>query len=434
MVSFWDRFSLIFNKENPFSFLVLGFLIHSIAKIFLSVTGLQIVYSLVCVVGWFYIFRGFYLMRHELRFQLDGFQGWWVKLYIVLCVIMIARGYMIDYKYLWFSTNGFINYHFFNPTYILPYLMPLLLFIPIEEYDFRPLVTASVIISVIVIVSYIFVYKQIIIGSVLMAKGFYTEGFELYKFYGQLYINVAIIALCRRYVTSGVWLLNTIALILTLLINVFAARRGNTAIMSAVLVFDLYFFIKSLSKRYRILSTFGLGVFVAIAVWMSINSPSFRYIQERGLEDNRSYIDKALMDQMTDTQLIFGKGLNGRYYFNLNQSYDYLDGYRYVSETGYYNLILKGGYLLTWVYILMMLYPAYLGLFKSNNLLCRALAFLMVLSLLELFPFGHLMFNLKFMVLWMGIAMNSCEGIREMDNDEIYERYFALDDEDSVDN
>lgn len=425
---------LIREKGYPFSYIVLGFVLHSVAKIFLNITNMQIVYSLVCVVGWFYIIRGFYLMRHELKFQFYGFQKAWVIIYMILCLVMITRGYMIDYKYLWFTTNGFINYHLFNPTYILPYLLPLLLFIPLEEYDFRPLVSASVIISLAVIFSFLFIFRQIVAGSIMASAGVETEGFGLLKYYGQLYINVSIIALCRKYVSNKIWLLNSIALILTLLINAIAARRGTTAIMSAILIFDLYFYIKTLPKRIRLLSSIVFIIGIAVVVWMSLGFKSFRYIKERGFEDNRSYIDKALMDQMTDEQLWFGKGLNGRYYFNLHLENDYLDGYRYISETGYYNLILKGGYVFAWVYILMILYPAYLGMFRSRNLLCRALGFLMFLSLLELFPFGMLTFNLKFLVIWMGVAMNSSPVIRKLDDEEVYEHYFAINNEDSMDN
>ena len=95
-----------------------------------------------------------------------------------------------------------------------------------------------------------------------------------------------------------------------------------------------------------------------------------------------------------------------------------------MSETGYYNLVLKGGYLLAWTYILLLLYPALLGIFKSRNTLCKALGFIILLSLVELYPFGHLTFNLKFLVIWMGIAMLMSPEVRNMDDNEIRDYYF----------
>ncbi|MCM1138947.1 MAG: hypothetical protein NC453_10305 [Muribaculum sp.] len=424
------------DQEKPFSYIVWGFLFHSLGRVFLNVTHLQIAYAFVCCLGWLYILRGFYLLRHELYWQLSGKQRVFLFVYMALCLIMIVRGYTIDYKYLWLNSNGFINYHLFNPTYILPYLMPFVLLIPTSEYDFRPIVKVSVVLSVVVIICFALFYKEIIYSSVRQSLGILQSTdskAEDYMYYGQLYANVAIIALCRKYVSARIWFLNTVALILTLMINLMAARRGTSVTMFAILLFDVYFLVKSFSFRARLIISVMAAVIIGASSVLLYNFNGFDYIKKRGMQDSRSHIDIALMEQMTDEQLIFGKGLNGRYYYDLHLAWDYLGGWRYVSETGYYNLILKGGYLLAWTYILFLLYPAYMGIFKSRNLLCKALGFLIFLSLLELYPFGHLSFNLKFLILWMGIAINSDPELRELDDDEISQRYFKTD-EDTLDN
>lgn len=58
------------------------------------------------------------------------------------------------------------------------------------------------------------------------------------------------------------------------------------------------------------------------------------------MEDTRSGVDEALLNQMSDTELFFGKGLNGRYFYPLSNE-DHLNGWRYGSETGFYNIVLK---------------------------------------------------------------------------------------------
>lgn len=418
----------ICDRKSPFSYVVWGMLLHSMGKVFLNITQMQFVYAVACCIGWYYIFKGFYLVRDSLSFQLPRKYIWLLYLYMLLCLIMIIRGYLIDYPYLWFTTQGFINYHFFNPTYILPYLMPLILVWPIGNFDFRPIVKASVVVSFIVVISFFLFYDEILSASVKQALGTLqsTENAaETYRYYGQIYVNVALIVLCRKYVSSKVWLINTIALTFTLLINMMAARRGTSAMIGALLLFDIYFYIKSLRRYYRVLSIV-ITVFIASGVlyWASGFS-GFDYLRKRGLEDSRSKVDAALMSQMDDVELWIGKGLNGRYYFNLHLKNDRLNGWRYVSETGYYNLVLKGGYILAWTYILLLLYPAFLGIFRSNNLLCKALGFIIFLSLIELYPFGHLSFNLKFLVIWIGVAMLMSRKIRDMGDNEIYEHYFA---------
>lgn len=340
---------------------------------------------------------------------------------------MIIRGYLIDYPYLWFTAGGFINYHFFNPTYILPYLMPLMLLWPICDYDFKPIVKASVIISIVIIVSFVLFYDKILASSIKQSLGILQstdDQAESFRYYGQLYINISLIALCRKFVSSKIWLLNIIALIFTLMINLMAARRGTSATIGALLLFNIYFYIKSLNYRYRMLTTIVSIIIISGAMYIFSDFSGFGYIKKRGMEDSRSKVDKALMSQMDEVQLWTGKGLNGRYFFDLHLKSDRYNGWRYVSETGYYNLVLKGGYLLAWTYILLLLYPSLLGIFKSRNTLCKAMGFIILLSLAELYPFGHLTFNMKFMVIWMGVAMLMSPEIRNMDDNEIRDFYF----------
>lgn len=418
----------VLDKQTPFSYVVWGMLIHVMAYVLVQATQLTMIYAGICVVGWYYILMGFYLERRELFMQLHGKYLMMLMAYIGLCIVMIARGYMIDYPYPWFSNEGMINYHFFAPHYILPYLMPFILLWPVEHYDFRCLVRASVVVSILVILVFVVFYDEILESSLKQSIGQLNKSYEAqsenFQPLGELYFNVAIIVLCRKYVTSKVWLINTAGLVVSLLINLMAARRGNSAIYGALVLFNIYFYIRSLSYRARVFATIATALVVGSAVYVSMSFSGFNYIRKRATIDNRSQVDEALMSQMTEEEEWFGKGLNGRYYFNLYLYNDRYDGWRYLSETGYYNMILKGGYVMTWLYILLLLYPAYVGFFKSRNLLCKAFSFIIFLSLLELYPFGHLLFNLKFMIIWMGLAFNTNSYVREMDDEEIYQYYF----------
>lgn len=417
----------ICDRQSPFSYVVWGMLLHSLGMVFLNITHMQIVYATTCCFGWYYIFRGFYLTRHYLAFQLPHEYLRLLFFYIILCIVMIARGYLIDYPYQWFTTQGLINFHLFHPTYILPYLMPLILLWPIGDYDFRPIVKASVVISVIVVVCFFLFYDKILASSIRQGLGTLQsteDTAESYRYYGQIYVNISLIALCRKYVSSKVWLINIIALVFSLLINMMAARRGNSATIGALLLFNIYFYIKSLNRYYRGLMTLATVLLVSGTVYLASDFSGFGYLKKRGFEDSRTKVDETLMSQMNDVQLWIGKGLNGRYHFDLHLKNDKFNGWRYVSETGYYNLVLKGGYLLAWTYILLLLYPALLGIFRSRNSLCKALGFIILLSLIELYPFGHLTFNLKFLVIWMGIGFLMSSDVRNMDDQEIRDLYF----------
>ncbi len=406
---------------TPFGEITTGFFFHLLGQAVVAVSGNQIAQAMVCVVGWYYIIKGINDIKgYYLPFS--GFYRFLYILYLLLCCIMIVRGYMIDYNYQWISFQGLIYYHFFSPTYILPYLMPLIAFIPLRYFNFRPFIKISIIIAVLSILICAIFLPQILNSAMAQAVG--EDG--LYSFgssFAQIYLPVAFAVLCRQYISKKTWLINSVALFLILLVFAIAARRGSTVTTACLFLFNLYFYIKTKRRSTRILAVICSIIIVLGAAYYFMSSDAFAFIKARGLEDTRSGVDRALLSQMTDVEKVFGKGLNGRYYYPLYED-DYLQGWRYGSETGFYNIVLKGGYLMAFVYIVLLAYPAILGIYKSRNILCKALGFYIILSLIKLYPFGWLMFNMEFLVIWMGVSMCYNPIIRNMSDRQAYLYFF----------
>lgn len=411
--------------KSPFNEIVTGFFFHLIGQVVIAVTNNQFLQACVCSVGWIFIIKGFVqlIQRKEFRLPFGGLYRILFLVYLLICVIMIIRGYMIDYNFQWISFQGFINFHFFSPYYILPYLMPLLVFIPYKYYTFSLFIKYSVIISLISIIVFLLFYQQILYSSSLLARGLDGDyGFG--SSFAFIYIPCAFAVLCKRYVSTKVWVINSIGLFLSLLIFAIAARRGSTVITACLFLFNIYFFVKPM-KGIKKMFIYLLGIcFIVMGSYFFQTSNQFSFIRERGLEDNRSGVDQALLAQMDDTELIFGKGLNGRYYYPLNLEDDYLNGWRYGSETGFYNIVLKGGYVMAFIYIFLLVYPAFMGILNSRNILCKALGFYIILSLVELYPFGWLSFNMKFLIIWMGVALCCNKKIRLLNDNQIYSYLF----------
>ena len=63
-------------------------------------------------------------------------------------------------------------------------------------------------------------------------------------------------------------------------------------------------------------------------------------------------------------------------------------------------------------------------MFRSNNLLCKASGYFIFVSLLELYPFGWLMFDLKFLIIWMGVVICMNPQVRYMNDEQVYELFF----------
>lgn len=416
---------LFIDRQKPFTSIVAGIALHSLATIFRYISGSEVIYAIICLIGWGYVISGIYKLKLKSKLKVGKGYGSLIIMYMLLCLIMIIRGYLIDYPYPWNSFMGMINFHLFVPTYILAFLMPLVSFIPPSDFDFRCIAKWSIVFSYITVFTLVFFGRDmLIVSAIKVIGGDVDAGGDTYKYYGLIYSNVALVSLCSALVSKKVWRINTIGLLCALLINLICARRGDSAILTMIFILDLVFYTKTKRGLSKFMTKAFLGSVLIFGVVLFINASAFRYIRERGMNDNRSAVDNALMAQMDPMEKWVGKGLNGRYYFNLHQKNDPYGGWRYLSETGYYYLVLRGGYILTWLYIIIILTPAFNGIFKSKNQLCKALGTIMIISIVQLIPFGHLTFNLSFLIIWSGVRLCMSRQIRLMSNKQITEKYF----------
>lgn len=298
--------------------------------------------------------------------------------------------------------------------------MPLIVFIPYKYINLNLFIKLATILAIIGTITSLIFYQDIVASSLKQAKG--TGG--TYGFgtsYADIYVPMAFAVLCKKYISNKIWLINSVGLVFSLLIFLISARRGAAVVLLVLFLFNIYIYVKSLNFTQRFFAIFLSVILIFCAVTYYKSSNTFTFLKERGMEDTRSGVDKALLQQMSDIELIFGKGLNGRYYYPLSND-DYLGGWRYASETGFYTLILKGGYIMAALHILLLIYPALLGLFYSNNILSKAFGLYIILSIFELYPFGWLTFNMKFLIIWIGVSLCYNKKFRSI-NDKSIQTY-----------
>lgn len=413
-------------KANGFESIVLGFTLFTLGGAMRLLTSSNVPTVILGVIAWYYILKGFISTKGSIQTNLSPNYRLLLKFYLILCVIMVARGYMVDYKMPWISTQGLINYHIFDKYYILPYLMPLVCWIPWQRYRFDRFCKYSSWVALASIIIFVVFFRSILASSMAARAGLdfnYEESGVQFRLYASFVFATLLVA----YVTPKMWRLNMLGLVTLILINMIAGRRGSSLTSVVLLVAAVYFWYKTKEHYYGQASGLIYKVFILMllagAVYFVLNSYWFGYLFERGMQDNRTHVDEALMRQMSDLQVIFGKGLNGRYYLPITQI-DYWEGWRFGSETGFYNLVLKGGYLLAFTYIVLLLIPAYKGMFKSSNMLCKAGGFFIFVSVLELYPFGWLEFSIKFLVIWMLVVLCMNPAVRRMSNREIQKQFF----------
>ena len=80
---------------------------------------------------------------------------------------------------------------------------------------------------------------------------------------------------------------------------------------------------------------------------------------------------------------------------------------------------------MAFVYIYLLIIPAMQGIFKSKNCFCKGGGLYILWTLIYLYPFGVLDFNLSFFFVWMWVMLCSRREIRGMSDNEIQETFFT---------
>ena len=125
---------------------------------------------------------------------------------------------------------------------------------------------------------------------------------------------------------------------------------------------------------------------------------------------------------MNTIDYIFGRGLNGTYYDPMS-IFDSINNMRPDIETGYLNIILHSGLLFLVPYLVICLYSSYKGAFKSKNTFTKSFALYILINTLMLFIGSYPAYNLRFLIIWIGILICNNDGIRAMSNSEIMSFY-----------
>ncbi|MBL7935123.1 MAG: hypothetical protein JNM51_04860 [Bacteroidia bacterium] len=119
---------------------------------------------------------------------------------------------------------------------------------------------------------------------------------------------------------------------------------------------------------------------------------------------------------MSTQDIIYGKGFYGTYYApTIEEDVDY----RTIIESGYLQTILKGGILNLGLFLLIALPAAYLGIMKSNNAIAQAAGFIIVLWLIDMFPWGMPALNIRYILVWICIGMCYSKEICNLSETEI---------------
>jgi len=197
---------------------------------------------------------------------------------------------------------------------------------------------------------------------------------------------------------------------------IYFARRSGVFMSLMYFIGTFYLYLNQSNgnkKIYKFLFLLSTITVVTITIYMYSDS-TFSLLFNRLYEDTRSGVDEAIIKYINSEKAwIFGKGIEGAYYQSA------FDAPRYTHETGYLYLILKGGIIYLFLYVILLLHSAYIGFFKTENRLTKALALYVFLHVIFLLPFGLPSFGLEYLFVWVSFAFCESAKWRSMTNQQI---------------
>jgi len=210
------------------------------------------------------------------------------------------------------------------------------------------------------------------------------------------------------------------AILLSLFISAVMARRNIMLTFSNYIIFSVLLILfnskQSIQKKISILFVLLLTISMIYYTFVTYQDKFFAKITGRIDDNTREGLFPAFFSDMTSQDLIYGKGFDGTYYAPGNE----VDkDYRSEIECGYLQMLLKGG-VINLVLFLLIAFPAiFLGFFKSNNIICKTSGTIVLLWLIDMFPWGMPGLSIRYILLWTCIGICYSKELRNLTETEI---------------
>ena len=267
-----------------------------------------------------------------------------------------------------------------------------------------------------------------LVCDVIFIKGLLDRYNELTRDYIETFTILSVpcgfILLTYPYHTNKRKLIAGGIVVLSLLLAIYRARRGLSFICFSILMFSYYIYLINTKKKvlliYLSILTVVIGVLYISDTYKVNKNGLFGFIVQRGETDTRTGVELYFYNDMKTKDWIIGRGINGEYFcpgIDFNQQTDY----RALIETGYLQIILKGGIVSLALYLLISIPAIFLGFFHSKNILSKASAIWIFIAVMSLYPTTVDSFSLQYLVVWISIGICYSKKMRNLPDNIIKE-------------
>jgi hypothetical protein len=99
---------------------------------------------------------------------------------------------------------------------------------------------------------------------------------------------------------------------------------------------------------------------------------------------------------------------------------------RSVNEVGYLHMIFKGGFVMMLLYLLILAPAAYLGIFRSNNILARMSGYYITSYLLLWTLTYYPVYSAEHILLWVSAGTAMSRSARSVSDEELFNNFRSL--------
>lgn len=362
-------------------------LINPLLCNFIHITTFLRSMELLCYIGIF--FYEFKLYRNNSLRHLYGYEKF---LYVILFLISIGIIIRGD----WPTSPKDIALHILGTqTYILPFIIVTL---PNEKY-FSDIIKLFFKISLFVIPLWI-----INVSDLVQVGTYKAEGIGAYL----PFLSAFILGLgtClngrQRKINFSIWAVYFILMMLN-------ARR-NVSFSMLLYAFIAYMFVsysslkKNMAKSILIVLFSILALLILMLNMESLTSGLFSNMAGRLNDDTRSGVEELFFADFATSPVsdwIFGRGMDGGYYqVETNEETGEISDNRKVIETGYLNMILKGGLIYDIILILIMIQALKRG-YNARNKTHSYIATILITYFIDLYTTNPVCtFSVRSILFW----------------------------------
>jgi len=312
-----------------------------------------------------------------------------------------------------FFSKDFLLYFWLNPFYGgMLYFVPAILLFPKKLIFYKRAFDVIVALCIIYILFDLIFIKDLISSdhSNLLSQELVETSFDLS-------IPCGFILLTYKYHSNKRKLLAIVTILLTLFFAIVRARRGLILMTSLLMLFSYLLYV-IYSKNKVFIFYFSIVIITVVSLY-AVNiyniktNRVFSFVAERADEDTRTGVEFYFYEDMKPMDWIIGRGINGKYYCP-NVDEDEVSNYRSVIETGYLQIILKGGVVSLGLLLLITVPAIFKGIFYSSNILSKAAGIWILLALLSLYPATVDTFSMRYILMWISVGICYSKEIRNI--------------------